>query len=199
MSNRGQSNNITGVITGIVLIMLILGVIGFISSLTNGFSTSLATFYVEYNGKKITSETNLLFPAEDDVKIDVKYLLEFAESDTTYTVEVKPNLKKNFKFKAGGTTYNFVDIDSETLTSAFKITYDKEFFTIDLSDKRTVKDVLDELFIVNVSVDDLFLNDYYFTMLIKSSRGDEVKINFGIDVAKMNIEKINLNTAGWVF
>ena len=50
MENK-KRNTLVGVITAIILILIVVGVIGLVYSLTNGFTEDFKTFVVEYESE----------------------------------------------------------------------------------------------------------------------------------------------------
>lgn len=125
-------SKISYILTVVVIIGLLLFSIGFISRFTNSFTSDFKTFYVEYNGKKITSDCkDVLFECGATNKINVYYSLEFLDNEKKdYTVQVLPNVTKenDFEYIVDEEKYLFSGIGD--LTEYFEIEKDEDSFTI---------------------------------------------------------------------
>lgn len=123
---------IGSVLPAILVILILLGVCGFIAYFTNGFTSDFETFYLEADDKKIPSETSgITIQRGSEKTFHVKYTFSSPHSEARgYSVAVVPHTTQDtdFDFTVDGETYSFGEIDD--LTRAFTITKTEESFTI---------------------------------------------------------------------
>ena len=129
MNKQTFARNILPVI---LVILILLGVCGFIAYFTNGFTSDFETFYVETDGKKLPSGTSgICIPNGGEMSFRVKYTFASPKDDAKgYSVAIVPNTTADtdFDYTVDGEPYSFGEIDS--LTRAFHIKQTKDAFTI---------------------------------------------------------------------
>ena len=130
MSNKKTSSKIASVIVVIAIVLVLALVAGFIARFTNNFTTGFKTFYVEYDGKTITTDTSdIKFLCNYSNRVNVGYSLEFLNKEKSdYNVQVLPNVtdKTDFEYTVDEATYLFSDI--EDLTKYFEIEKHEDYF-----------------------------------------------------------------------
>lgn len=97
MSNKRSDSIISKISYTIIVIfvgLLLLLFICFFAKFTNGFTSSFATFYVEYDGKTIASDKpGYVFELGKKYDFKVGYTLGFLNNEEkTFSVEVIPNM-----------------------------------------------------------------------------------------------------------
>lgn len=189
----------SNLIIWVLLILLFLGVGGFIYRNTNGFNENFASFYVEYNGEKITTERhNLKVRNASENRFNVKYTLSFVDDSLKgYHVKIMPYAEegKDFNFVRNGNNYSFSSIGD--LTSVFEVNYQEEYFTI--KPKNSVLAILqakypDEVIELSPEYEDL---DECFVMEVSSDdKKNAVLIYFGL---ADDIERITISPSEVIF
>lgn len=166
------------VLTYVLLLLLVVGMIGFFALFTNGFTSDLKSFYVEFNGKKIlTQNNNLALDCDKELRFDIKYTFDvFAGKDSEpkgYSVQIVPNItaETNFDFTVDGQIYSFAG--EKDLTSAFNIVEYDTYFTLNLPSTLTLQQVLQAVYgnAKTVTVDNAKSNLKYYRLVITSYDG----------------------------
>lgn len=176
----------------IVIILLLIGSIGLIFALTNGFTEDFKTFYLECNGEEITEyESKRDFRREEVYNFNVKYILDSGkEQEKDYSVKVVTNAERGFTFKAGEENYSY---ESGTdITKAFEVIKDKTSFTFKIAKDTTMKTVLlsiypdKEITLKNEPA----LTDLYLYSLMVTSYDEKVtyKIDFRLRTQVTGVE-----------
>lgn len=127
---RNRSNKLIEIVTYIFVALLLVALIGVIVYFTNGLTTDFVSFYLQKDGADILHDTNgLYFSINQPLKIDVKYLLEFANEDLKgYSLELKANPDVDFDFYVDGAVMSFQgDVD---WNKCFDIVEDETSFTV---------------------------------------------------------------------
>ena len=130
----------TGKIIIYVLILLILvGCIGFFAYFTNGFTGDLKTFYAECDGQKImSSSSGFILKSDEPLDVAVNYTFGFFSKEISgYSVTVVP--VQDFDFTVDGEVYSFAA--EEDFTDCFNIEEQESSFTI--APKGTLKMMLE--------------------------------------------------------
>lgn len=175
----------------IVIILLLIGSIGLIFALTNGFTEDFKTFYLECNGEELSRESKRDFRREEVYKFNVKYVLDSGkEEEKDYSVKVVTNAERSFTFKAGKENYAY---ESGTdITKAFEVIKDKTAFTFKIPQGTTLITILQKLYpdkeitLKNESA----LSDLYLYSLIVTSYDEKVtyKIDFRLRTQVTGVE-----------
>ena len=130
----------TGKVIVYVLILLILvGVVGFFAYFTNGFTGDLKTFYVECDGHKVMSSTSgFILKSDTPLDVSVHYTFGFFNKEISgYSVTVLPI--QDFDFTVNGETYSFAA--EGDFTECFNIEKQESSFTI--APKGTLRNMLE--------------------------------------------------------
>lgn len=184
----------------VAIVALIVGVIVYLSKMTNGFQEDFKTFYLQYEGKAITAqESKISIKPDSDNQFDIKYAMGFSVSDTsdnTYTVEVIPNDDyDDLVYTVDGEEYSFGDI--EDFSDIFKVERSDKYFIVKTPKDATLLSVLSAKYpeqTVEVSDELAKANNYYYTLRVSSYSGNTVfNINFNFALT------INLDKDGIVF
>lgn len=183
MSYRKKSNtNFTSLLSGLVILMIVVVVLGFLFFRTDGLTTSLKQFYVKYGNEIIVGDVDNF-----NVVLNKEYKFEIcSETDDiaqvrNYYVSVIPNSNvKSFEFNVDDVSYNYSDITS--LTSGFIINASDKYFTFkantDLLGLLQEKYNSDNVSNVPNSLDTLI--PYFRLVITKTDIKDVININFNI-------------------
>ena len=142
MEGKASSKKIAEIISAVLIVLCIVGIVGFVAYFTNGFTGDFKTFYVSIDGENVMGEkSNVLLTPGEPKKVDVKYAMGFASKDIKgYKVKIVP--KADFDFMVDGDTYSFAA--EEDLEKGFIIRYEEESFTITAIGK--MQDILQALY-----------------------------------------------------
>lgn len=142
MKGKVNVKKLTEIISAVLIVLCIVGIVGFVAYFTNGFTGDFKTFYVNIDGENIMGEkSNVLMNRNEPMKVDVKYALGFASKDIKgYKVKLAPI--SDFDFMVDGEVYSFAAV--EDLEKGFTIVYEDEFFTI--TPKGNMQDVLQAIY-----------------------------------------------------
>lgn len=203
MSNKrsrgGVGSKIAYAIIVVFVVFLLLAVGGFFAKYTNGFTSDFATFYVEYDGKTITSDKGGYgFVVGEKYDFKVGYSLDFINKDKlTYNVKVVPNITENtdFKYETADGLYKFSDI--EDLTQFFEIEKGENGFT--LSTDYTLQKMFTQIYGETVSgVPTEYGSEDYLKLVVSSEDGSKI-INLSFNTIFVLPESIVLNKTSLVF
>ena len=165
-----------------LIILALIGVLGFIIYFTGGFTTDFTGFYVTVDGEDVLSTGSDFRVKEDDpLKVEVKYVFASPNDEAKgYTVKVVPNAieGKDFDFTLDGDQYAFQS--EKDLTAGFVILRSEESFTI--APKGDLTDILSAVY-PDGAVEDCTDKAYenMFTLVVTSYNGEaEVRINFTV-------------------
>ena len=169
-----------------ILIIAILGAgVYFVSIHTNNFKNNFTTFYVECDGERLESDSNLEFKDDSYHQFKVVYPFDVLSKETTdYSVNIVPYTKgETVEYTIGGRVYLFSALGQD-LTSAFDITYEEDGFTLNIKKYFSIKSVLDKTYsdkTVEVSQKYIESNAAMYTLIITSYDGSaQYKLNFGV-------------------
>jgi len=126
----------------IVILLLLIGCVGFFAYFTNGFTGDFKSFYVQCNDKTVMSSSDgFQLTSDNPLKVDVCYTFGFmSEEISGYSVTVLPNA--DFDFTVDGEVHSFM---SETnLNNGFDIVFEENSFTI--SPKGGIQQVLEGVY-----------------------------------------------------
>lgn len=179
-------------ITYVLLILALLGGIGFVATFTNGFTDSFKSFYVEYNGQSIMSDTQLMLPCGDELRFDAKYVFEDIGQKGDYKVKIVTNSNSDttFDYTVDGVPYAY--LSDRDITNAFDIQKQDGYFTLTLPNGITLQSILDKVYegqevVIEDNVNER--NTCYYAMIV-SSYDDSVsyRIDFCFNVGVAGIE-----------
>ena len=172
----------TTIIAYVLIVLALVGVIGFIAKFTSGFTSDFKTFYVTIDGKDVMTEANhYAIGKSETMKVDIKYTFNSSNSEVSgYSVKIVPNVSedKNFEFMVDGEVHSFYDI--EDLTDGFIIEKSETSFTI--TPKGELTDILKAVY-PEGEVSDCSEHNHYnmFSLVITSYNGaSTVTVNFAV-------------------
>ena len=165
-----------------LIVLALIGVLGFFIYFTGGFTTEFTGFYVTVDGEDVLSTGNNFRVSHDDpMHVDVKYVFASPDDETKgYTVKVVPNpiQDKDFDFSLNGDLYAYQA--EKDLTAGFEIKQDASSFT--LTPKGDLTAILAAVY-PGYSVEDCnrYAYENMFTLIVTSYNGKaEVRINFTV-------------------
>lgn len=172
----------TKIISYVLIVLALVGVIGFIAKFTSGFTSDFKTFYVTIDGKDVMAEANhYAIGKNETMKVDVKYTFNSSNSEVNgYSVKIVPNTRedKNFDFLVDGEVHSFYDI--EDLSAGFIIEKSENSFTI--TPKGELTDILKAVYPEGEVADCAEYNHHnMFSLVITSYNGaSTVIVNFAV-------------------
>lgn len=172
----------TTIIAYVLIVLALVGVIGFIAKFTSGFTSDFKTFYVTIDGKDVMTEANhYAIGKSETMKVDIKYTFNSSNSEVSgYSVKIVPNVSedKNFEFMVDGEVHSFYDI--EDLTDGFIIEKSETSFTI--TPKGELRDILRAVYPEGEVSDCSEYNHYnMFSLVITSYNGaSTVTVKFAV-------------------
>ena len=165
-----------------LIILALIGILGFIIYFTGGFTTDFTGFYTTVDGKDVLSTGNGFRMKENDpLEVEVKYVFASPNDEAKgYTVKVVPNAidGKDFDFTLNGDKYSYQS--EQDLTAGFDIKQEDNSFTI--APKGNLTEILSAVY-PNDTMEDCADKGYenMFTLVVTSYNGKaEVRINFTV-------------------
>ena len=165
-----------------LIILALIGILGFIIYFTGGFTTDFTGFYATVDGKDVLSTGNGFRMKENDpLEVEVKYVFTSPNDEAKgYTVKVVPNAidGKDFDFSLNGDKYSYQS--EQDLTAGFDIKQEDDSFTI--APKGNLTEILSAVY-PNDTIGDCEDKGYenMFTLVVTSYNGKaEVRINFTV-------------------
>ena len=191
-------NTKSKVVSGIIyalLILALLGGIGFVATFTNGFTDSFKSFYVEYNGQSIMSDTQLMLPCGEELRFDTKYVFEDIGQKGDYKVKIVTNSNSDttFDYLVDGVPYAY--LSDKDITHAFDVKLEDGYFTLTLPQGVTLQSILDKVYEgqeveIEDNVDER--NKCYYAMIVYSydeSVSYRIEFSFNVGVAGIELDK----------
>ena len=165
-----------------LIILALIGVLGFIIYFTGGFTTDFTGFYVNVDGEDVLSTgSNFQTSHDDPMHVEVKYVFASPNDEAKgYSVKVVPNpiKDKDFDFRLNGDLYSFQS--EKDLTAGFTIKRDGGSFTV--APKGNLTEILSAVYpedTVEDCADKAYEN--MFTLVVTSYNGEaEVRIHFTV-------------------
>ncbi len=182
-----KQGKIGKVIAYILILLIVVGAIGFLAYNTGGFTSGFKTFSVECDGKEVsTSASGFETTTKEPLVVKVKY--NFDSKASGYSVKVVPNALagKDFDFTLDGEIYSFQA--ERDLTDGFNIEYEENSFT--LTPKGNLTEIMQANY-PNKVVEDCVKYGYkdMFTLVITSYNGEStVYLNFSVPEKVVGIE-----------
>ena len=165
-----------------LIILALIGILGFIIYFTGGFTTDFTGFYTTVDGKDVLSTGNGFRMKENDpLKVEVKYVFASPNDEAKgYTVKVVPNAidGKDFDFTLNGDKYSYQS--EQDLTAGFDIKQEDDSFTI--APKGNLTEILSAVY-PNDTIGDCEDKGYenMFTLVVTSYNGKaEIRVNFTV-------------------
>ena len=165
-----------------LIILALIGILGFIIYFTGGFTTDFTGFYAVVDGEDVLSTgSNFQTSHDDSMHVDVKYVFASPNDEAKgYSVRVVPNpiKDKDFDFRLNGDLYSFQA--ENDLTAGFEIKQEETSFT--LTPKGDLTAILSAVYPGYTVAD---CNDHayenMFTLIVTSYNGEaEVRVNFTV-------------------
>lgn len=165
-----------------LIILALIGILGFIIYFTGGFTTDFTGFYAVVDGEDVLSTgSNFQTSHDDSMHVDVKYVFASPNDEAKgYSVRVVPNpiKDKDFDFRLNGDLYSFQA--ENDLTAGFEIKQEDTSFT--LTPKGDLTAILSAVYPGYTVAD---CNDHayenMFTLIVTSYNGEaEVRVNFTV-------------------
>ena len=174
--------NFGKIIVYALIILALIGILGFIIYFTGGFTTEFTGFYVNVDGEDVLSTgSNFQTSHDDSMHVDVKYVFASPnDEEKDYSVKVVPNpiKDKDFDFTLNGDKYSFQS--EKDLTAGFTIKRDGSSFTI--APKGNLTKILSSVYpedTVEDCADKAYEN--MFTLVVTSYNGEaEIRVNFTV-------------------
>lgn len=176
-------------IIAVILIIAILGVGAYFLLIhTDNFNSELKTFYVKYEDRHLSTESEAVYLNGSTQRFDVVYTFDFLSKEQKgYSVKIVPNTKNDAEFTVNDRYYLLSAVSD--LTAAFDITLEDGYFTLDIPKVFNIKTVLERLYEGSaVEVDERYVksDEAFYTLIISSSGGDyKVFVDFGIADGKV--------------
>lgn len=200
MSNKKQGTvKIFKVVSYVIIVLLLVGLCGFLAYFTNGLTTDFKSFYVVVNDRNIlTSASGYQATPQEPLSVEIKYTFGFMDKEMSgYKVKIMPKSDEvDFFINVDNVSHKFSEI--EDITVGFDIVLKENSFTI--TPKGNLIDILNSVYSDNeISVDEGSI-DYskdLFTAII-TSYNDEAKVYIHFNVRR-NVTGIVLDTTEVIF
>ena len=165
-----------------IIILALIGVLGFIIYFTGGFTTDFTGFYATVEGEDVMSTgSGSRMKADDPLQVEVKYVFASPNDEAKdYSVKIVPNAidGKDFDFTLNGDKYSFQS--EKDLTAGFTIKRDGSSFTV--APKGNLTKILSSVYpedTVEDCADKAYEN--MFTLVVTSYNGEaEIRVNFTV-------------------
>ena len=131
MSKRKSTNDFSTILSSLIILLLVVGVVGFLFIYTENFTTPLKDFYVTCgNDDFISDRENFDIVVGKEYKFEITTNINVSGTEKKYIVSVVPNETSTttFSYDVDGTQYNYVDIQS--LAKGFSIVAYDDYFTL---------------------------------------------------------------------
>ena len=183
MSKRKSTNNLSTLLSSIFILLLVVGVVGFLFIFTENFTTPLKNFYVTCgNDDFISDRENFDIVVGKEYKFEITTNINVSGTDAKYIVSVVPNETSTttFTYDVDGTQYNYSDLES--LAKGFSIVAYEDYFVF--SANMDLLDIL-QLYYPSTTISGvptaLDSDCPYFRLVIQSADLTEtININFNI-------------------
>ena len=174
--------NWSKIIIYVLIILALIGVLGFIIYFTGGFTTEFTGFYATVDGEDVMSTgSNFRMKTDDPLQVEVKYVFASPTDEAKdYSVKIVPNDidGKDFDFRLNGDLYSFQS--EKDLTAGFTIKRNGSTFTV--APKGNLTEILTAVYpddTIGDCTDKAYEN--MFTLVVTSYNGEaEVRINFTV-------------------
>lgn len=129
------------VLAYILIILFLIGIVGFFALFANNFTDDFKTFFVEYDGKRYgVSEEKTSLPIQNEYVFTVGFLLSSSEC----SVKVRANPESVLAFTIDGNPYKFYTGTEEydNYTGFFGIDAEENTVTLTLPDGASMESAL---------------------------------------------------------
>ena len=176
-----KRNTLIGVITAIILVLIVVGIVGLVYSLTNGFNEEFKTFLVEHDGERIlASDSETYLECDKEHTFDVRYIFDDPNGEAReYGVKVIANTDVDFDFTVDDKQYTWKAMGD--ISSAFGLVKHESSFTLTIPEDCTAQKVLETLYPgkkVDAPSDREISSLYLYTLVVSSYNG---AVTYNID------------------
>lgn len=129
MSKRKSTNDFSTILSSIFILLLVVGVVGFLFIFTENFTTPLKNFYVTCgNDDFISDRENFDIVVGKEYKFEITTNINLSGTEKKYIVSVVPNeiSTTTFSYNVDDKLCNYVDIQS--LAKGFSIVAYDDYF-----------------------------------------------------------------------
>ena len=124
---KRKSTDISNALTGVVIFLVVVMVVGFLFVFTNNFTSPLRNFYVSYgNDDIITDRDNFEIELGKEYKFKVHTHFKLEDKQSRYIVTLTPNPSHDFTFQANEEEIQYSSL--ETLSKGFEIDTFSDYF-----------------------------------------------------------------------
>ena len=133
---RNKNNIIATLLSGLILVLIVIGVVGYISIYTNNFTTDLKTFHLKIDGEKIINDIDNF-----EIELNKEYKFEVIDNFYIHTpleCTIVPNLDidaTKFEFYVDNIYHQFCY--EESLIKGFEIKVFQNYFILKASKDLT--------------------------------------------------------------
>jgi len=170
----------------VLVILFLVGAVGFFAFFTRGFKTDLKSFCIVYKNELITGDQDNLC-LENSNRFDVRYL---QLKNKSYNVKILNNTNCNFEFTVDGEKYNFNQIID--YTKYFDLFVYDDNFVLNLPNDLTILNLLKKVYLnkhVVISENLDFTNDYFYIQVVVGKSVIKLGFNVYIGVASVSLDK----------
>lgn len=183
MSKRKSTNDFSTILSSIFILLLVVGVVGFLFIFTENFTTPLKNFYVTCgNDDFISDRENFDIVVGKEYKFKITTNIDVDGTENKYIVSLVPNETSTttFSYTANGTQKNFGDLES--LIKGFSIVaYDDYFILVANMDLKGILEIYHPTQTLENVPTALNSDLPYFRLVIQSADLSEtININFNI-------------------
>lgn len=167
------------VISASLVLLLLVGIVGFLYKYTNGFNENFKSVYVECDGKMLSSSgTGETFKPKA-YRFNVKSAVGIGSTTPIeYSVKIIPSKNIDFDFSVNGESHKWHDIAD--ISEAFDIEIEENYFTIDFSSYTDMQRVFLTLY-KNSDItlpEGLDVGRYCFALNVSTTDGIICNVNF---------------------
>lgn len=160
---------IVTIVAYVLVVLLLVGAIGLIFALTNGFTEDFKQFYLTCGDEKImTQEDEREFWTGETYTFGVKYIFDSGAKSKDYSVKIVSNAEKTFSYSVDGQVFAFKG--GEDYSSTFSLKKDEDAFTFSLP-KGGLTEAISEHYsakAVEVKNPELLKDGYFFSIVVTS-------------------------------
>lgn len=183
MNKKNSTNNFSTILSSIIILLIVVGALGFLFIRTENFSTTLKNFYVTCGDDNFFADRdNFDIIVGQEYKFEINSTINVSGNEKKYYVSVLPNETSTtaFEFNVGENTRKYADLES--LTKGFQIVAYEDYFVLtanlDLHDILSLYFPSETLTNVPTAVD----SDLpYFKLVIQNAdKSETININFNL-------------------
>ena len=131
MRKRKSTNNFSTILSSFIVLLLVVGVVGFLFVFTENYTTPLKSFHVTCGNDEIIKDVeNFDIVVGKEYKFEITTNISVVGSNTKCSVAIVPNdvEETNFTFTSNGTEIKFATMES--LTKGFVLLAHDDYFTL---------------------------------------------------------------------